>query len=114
MGGWSRGQRACAFAFGLAILLWVLPGVLTLAGARGGLAEFLSRRMEESMVALLCASVLFLWPVGAGRRALQWGDAARIDWGTLLLFGGGLSLGRMAFDFGLDPFHHGSSVARAV
>jgi sodium-dependent dicarboxylate transporter 2/3/5 len=101
MGGWSRGQRACALAFGSAILLWVLPGVLTLAGARGGPAQWLGRRMEESMVALLCASVLFLWPVGAGRRALQWSDAARIDWGTLLLFGGGLALGRMAFETGL-------------
>lgn len=101
LGAWSRGQKACAFAFGTAIVLWVLPGVLTLAGVKGGLGALLSRRLEESMVALLCASVLFLWPTGPGRRALHWSDAARIDWGTLLLFGGGLALGRMAFETGL-------------
>lgn len=101
MGGWSAGQKACAVVFGSAILLWVLPGLLALSGISGGVAALLGQRMDESTVALLCASVLFVWPVGPRRRALQWSDAARIDWGTLMLFGGGLSLGRMAFETGL-------------
>jgi sodium-dependent dicarboxylate transporter 2/3/5 len=29
---------------------------------------------------------------------MGWRDAARIDWGTILLFGGGLSLGKLMFD----------------
>jgi solute carrier family 13 (sodium-dependent dicarboxylate transporter), member 2/3/5 len=109
MGKWAPGQRACAIAFGAAILLWVLPGVVSFTGTGGGLARWLGDRLEESVVALLCAGLLFLWPVpSAGgaeaaprRRALEWRDATRIDWGTLLLFGGGLSLGRLAFDTGL-------------
>jgi sodium-dependent dicarboxylate transporter 2/3/5 len=102
LGRWRRGEKACATAFGAAIVLWLLPGIVTLAGAaEGGLVGAATRRLEESMVALLCACALFLWPVGEGRRALSWGDAARIDWGTLLLFGGGLALGRMAFETGL-------------
>ena len=104
MGKWTAGQRACAIAFGAAIVLWVLPGVLSLTGAGGGLARMMGERLEESVVALLCAGLLFFWPVtgpGAQRRALEWSDAARIDWGTLLLFGGGLSLGRLAFETGL-------------
>jgi sodium-dependent dicarboxylate transporter 2/3/5 len=112
MGNWAGGQRACAAAFGFAIALWVLPGLLSFTG--GAAARFLAERLEESVVALLCAGLLFLWPVSSGapspqhpdgpprrQRALEWRDAARIDWGTLLLFGGGLSLGRMAFDTGL-------------
>ncbi len=32
---------------------------------------------------------------------MEWRDAARIDWGTVLLFGGGLVLGRQIFETGL-------------
>lgn len=55
------------------------------------------------MVAVAAAVLLFLWPVGDG-KALTWEDGKRIDWGTLLLFGGGLSLGKMMFDTGLAAF----------
>ena len=32
---------------------------------------------------------------------MTWGKAVRIDWGTLMLFGGGISLGKAMFDTGL-------------
>ena len=32
---------------------------------------------------------------------MQWDEAAKIDWGIILLFGGGLSLGILAFQAGL-------------
>jgi len=38
---------------------------------------------------------------GSWRPALAWKEAAQIDWGTIILFGGGLSLGSMAFSSGL-------------
>jgi sodium-dependent dicarboxylate transporter 2/3/5 len=75
--------------------------VITLLGAAPGtLPRLLADRLEESVVALAAAGLLFLWPVGE-RRALTWQEAVRVDWGTLLLFGGGLSLGKMLFDSGL-------------
>jgi sodium-dependent dicarboxylate transporter 2/3/5 len=95
---WGRGQTACTTAFGLAIALWLAPGVIALAGG-GRPPAFL----EESVVALGAAILLFAWPVG-GSRALTWQDGTRIDWGTLLLFGGGLALGKMMFDTGLAAF----------
>jgi solute carrier family 13 (sodium-dependent dicarboxylate transporter), member 2/3/5 len=109
MGRWTRGQRACAAAFGAAIFLWILPGILSFAARGSTVARVLGDRLEESVVALLCAALLFFWPATDGvepvapprRRALEWRDARRIDWGTLLLFGGGLSLGRLAFETGL-------------
>jgi solute carrier family 13 (sodium-dependent dicarboxylate transporter), member 2/3/5 len=100
LGRWTRGEKACATAFAAAIVLWLVPGMVSLAGA-GGVARAITPRLEESVVALLCAGMLFLWPLGEGRRALEWRDAVRIDWGTLLLFGGGLALGRLAFETGL-------------
>jgi sodium-dependent dicarboxylate transporter 2/3/5 len=96
---WGAGQWACAAAFALAVALWLFPGVV--AAARVPESSLLARaaeRLPESVVALLAAGVLFAWPLGGGRRALTWREGARIDFGTLLLFGGGLSLGKMMFD----------------
>jgi solute carrier family 13 (sodium-dependent dicarboxylate transporter), member 2/3/5 len=45
--------------------------------------------------------LLMVWPLPGGKRALSWDDAARIDWGTPLLFGGGILLGTLANKSGL-------------
>ena len=37
----------------------------------------------------------------ARRFTLRWEEAVRIDWGIILLFGGGLSMGELAFSTGL-------------
>ena len=92
---WGAGQTACTVAFGVAVTLWLVPGVIALAGGKKTPAY-----LEESVIALAAAILLFAWPVGE-RRALTWEDGKRIDWGTLLLFGGGLALGKMMFDTGL-------------
>jgi sodium-dependent dicarboxylate transporter 2/3/5 len=50
-------------------------------------------------VALIAAILLFVLPAQNGARGtITWKQAANIDWGTVLLFGGGLSLGRLMFD----------------
>lgn len=98
---WGAGQRACAVAFGLAVTFWLLPGIVTFLGLEAtSVTAQVAQNLEESTVAVLAAVFLFLWPVGE-RRALTWTEGSRIDWGTLLLFGGGLSLGKMMFDTGL-------------
>jgi sodium-dependent dicarboxylate transporter 2/3/5 len=52
---------------------------------------------------MLGAILLFLLPVSwrARRFTLGWDQAVRIDWGIILLFGGGLSMGELAFSTGL-------------
>jgi sodium-dependent dicarboxylate transporter 2/3/5 len=46
---------------------------------------------------------LFILPVNFSKRefTLGWTEAQRIDWGTILLFGGGLALGDLMFSTGL-------------
>jgi sodium-dependent dicarboxylate transporter 2/3/5 len=63
----------------------------------------LQKKIPESVVAILGASLLFLMPPEpvTGRRPITWQVAARIDWGTLMLFGGGLALGGAMFRTGL-------------
>ena len=99
-GRWSRGEITTMAAFGLAVVGWMVPGVLEAAEVPGG-AE-LADHLPEGAVALLAASILFFVPdAGGDRRVLPWSDAARIDWGIIMLFGGGISLGRQVFDTGL-------------
>jgi solute carrier family 13 (sodium-dependent dicarboxylate transporter), member 2/3/5 len=51
--------------------------------------------LNDSTIAIFGALLMFLVPAGRaapGRAMLTWEEAARIPWGVLLLFGGGLSL----------------------
>jgi sodium-dependent dicarboxylate transporter 2/3/5 len=104
-GPWTPAQRNVAAVFGLAVVLWVLPGALaTILGPEALAVRVLEARLPESAVALLATVLLFALPVDwrRGHFTLGWDQAVRIDWGTLVLFGGGLALGRLLFDTGLS------------
>ncbi len=100
---YGRGEKAALIIFALAVVLWTVPGVLELMGHP--LAGLWRARLSEEVTALLAASLLFFWPIQAPdeppRRALTWEEAARIDWGTIFLFGGGILLGDLAQKSGL-------------
>ena len=53
-------------------------------------------RLDDTIIAMLCAVALFICPAGTKEKKqvalLEWGDTAKMAWGILLLFGGGLSL----------------------
>jgi sodium-dependent dicarboxylate transporter 2/3/5 len=98
----SRAERNVLLAFGTTVAMWVTPGLLAVAlGTDAPLVTSLQRLLPESVAALLGASLLFVLPVGGGRATIGWSEASRIDWGTLLLFGGGLALGGAMFRTGL-------------
>lgn len=104
LGPVSRGEIAVAAAFFLAVALWIIPGVAALvAGADHPVAALLARRLPEGPAGLLAACLLFFIPVDwkRGEFALDWDVAARIDWGTIALFGGGLAMGSLMFSTGL-------------
>jgi len=104
MGPWTAAQRNVVIVFAAAVLLWLLPGVLTLVqGAQAPAVRWLNTRLPESVVAMLAALVLFAWPLDwrEGRFTLGWSDAVKIDWGTIFLFAGGMALGEQMFTTGL-------------
>jgi sodium-dependent dicarboxylate transporter 2/3/5 len=102
LGDWTAGQCSAALAFALTAFLWIAPGIIGfLLGSDHPLSAFLSARLPEGIVALLGAVLLFVLPGGPGRRALTWEEAARIDWGIVLLYGGGMALGTLSFKTGL-------------
>lgn len=105
LGPWRRGEINAGIGFLVAVTLWVLPGIVGLAaGAESEAARWVERHLPEGVVAVLAAGLLFLLPVNyrTGEATLSWQQAVRIDWGTLLLFGGGLALSDLMFKTGLS------------
>ncbi len=104
MGRLSRAERNTLFAFGLTVTLWIVPGVIALvAGTDSSLYEAAGNRLDEGVVAIVGAALLFLLPTDWGKReyTMTWGDAAKIDWGTIMLFGTGIIFGSLLESTGL-------------
>jgi sodium-dependent dicarboxylate transporter 2/3/5 len=101
LGPWTRAQANVAVVFTIAAVLWLLPGaVAMLTSPEAPLPRFFEARLPESAVALIAAILLFVLPTDLrrGQFTITWRQAVRIDWGTILLFGGGLSLGKLMFE----------------
>jgi sodium-dependent dicarboxylate transporter 2/3/5 len=104
LGPMSAGERNVVFAFGLTVALWILPGLFAITGTNGSaFAKAYAASVPESVAAVVGAVLLFLLPTDrrTWQFTLTWEQATRIDWGTILLFGGGLSIGSLAFSTGL-------------
>lgn len=100
----QAGERNVLIAFGTTVFLWLLPaGVALIAGADSESYQWLRDHLPEAVVALIGAMLLFLLPINwrEGRFTLAWSQAIHIDWGTILLFGGGLAMGELMFSTGL-------------
>lgn len=80
-------------------ILWALPSLVSLV-APTAIASTIARLFPESVVAIFAGILLMITPTSNG-PLLPWSEAQKIDWGVLLLFGGGLSLGELAFSTGL-------------
>ncbi|MDN2566328.1 DASS family sodium-coupled anion symporter [Aquibium sp. A9E412] len=85
LGRMSRAERLVGIVFLATATLWVL---------RTPLAAWSGLPLDDTMIAIAAALVLFAVPVS--RRgdgfALDWEAARGLPWGVLLLFGGGLAL----------------------
>ena len=108
LGSWTRAQKNTLLAFALTVLLWVAPAVLTIIyGPDAAIVKTFNHYLPEHIVALIGGLLLFFLPVDLkkGEMTLGWKDGvAGIDWSTLLLFGGGLSLGGLMYTTGLSSW----------
>jgi sodium-dependent dicarboxylate transporter 2/3/5 len=104
LGRLSRKEKNTLIAFVVAVTLWIVPGIVAIvAGDDSQLYSDVTDRLDEGIVAVLAASLLFLLPVNWAERefTLTWSEAKDIDWGTILLFGSGIIFGSLLADTGL-------------
>jgi sodium-dependent dicarboxylate transporter 2/3/5 len=104
LGRLSVAQRNVLVAFGATVALWIAPGFFAIGGLdETALARTVGDAIPEGIAAMLGAMLLFVLPIDwrSRRFTLTWEEAARIDWGIVLLYGGGLALGSLAFSTGL-------------
>lgn len=104
MGKLSRAEKNTLIAFAVTVTLWIFPGVVALfAGNDSDVYTFVSDRLDEGMVAVFGAALLYLLPTDWAQRefTLRWRDAADIDWGTIVLFGTGIIFGALLAATGL-------------
>lgn len=106
LGKWTRAQKNTLIAFLAAVVLWVTPGVLSiLLGTESETLNHYNKLFPEAIAAMVGALLLFFLPVDLkkGKMTLSWKQAmAGVEWGTLLLFGGGLAMGGMMYSTGLS------------
>ena len=105
MGTWTTAQINTLVVFFIAVLLWIIPGFLgVIFGAGSEQAVLYEKRMPEGVVAVIAASLLFFLPTDWKKQefTLSLEDALKIDWGTILLFGGGLAMGELIYKTGLS------------
>ena len=104
LGRMSRKEKNTLIAFAVAVTLWIVPGIVAIiAGDESKAYEDVSGRLDEGIVAILAASLLFVLPTNWQKRefTLTWNEAKDIDWGTILLFGSGIIFGSLLADTGL-------------
>ena len=108
LGEWTRAQKNTLFAFVTAVVLWILPGIFNiLLGEVSPVLKMYERLFPEAIAALIGALLLFILPVNFSKRefTITWKEAsAGIEWGTLILFGGGLAMGSMMYSTGLSQW----------
>ena len=108
LGTWTRAQKNTLVAFLTAVVLWVLPGFMSIIlGADAPALKMYNKLFPEAIAAMVGALLLFFLPVNWKERefTLDWKDAVKgVEWGTLILFGGGLAMGGMMYTTGLSKW----------
>lgn len=100
LGPMSRGEKNALFVFILVATLWISHPFWHYIPIHGIVA--LEATVHDSMIAMIAAMLLFIIPVNFRKwqPTLSWRDAQKISWGVLILFGGGLALGKGMFESG--------------
>jgi sodium-dependent dicarboxylate transporter 2/3/5 len=87
LGPMSVAEKRVLYVFLFTASMWILKDLINAIGVI---------KLDDTMIALIGASLLFMIPSGMGKeedqQVLLWSDTSRVAWGILLLFGGGIAL----------------------
>lgn len=83
---WTSGEKRMLAVFATVAFLWMGQQWIAPLFEPWGIA------LKDQHIGLLGALALFVGQDRSGQRLLTWEDAQKIEWGILLLFGGGMAL----------------------
>lgn len=97
LGAMQRAEKGVALVFALAAICWIFRPLI---------ADYSGLNVSDTGIAIAAALLLFVLPAnkGDGERILDWESAAKVPWGVLLLFGGGLTLAAQIKSSGLAEY----------
>lgn len=96
-GRWTLYEKRVFLMFALTATTWI-----TRQAPFGGWSGWLNLpQANDASVALIAVILMAMLPNGAGGRLLNWESAAKIPWGVLLLFAGGITLAAAFVQSGL-------------
>ena len=97
LGSMQHAEKGVLLVFVLAAVCWIFRPLI---GELSGLS------ISDTTVAIAAALLLFILPAnkGSNERILDWENAAKLPWGVLLLFGGGLTLAAQIKSSGLAEY----------
>ena len=97
LGLMQRAEKGVLFVFVLAAICWIFRPLL---------GDVTGLKISDTGIAIAAALLLFVLPAnkGSDERILDWESAAKVPWGVLLLFGGGLTLASQIKSSGLADY----------
>ncbi len=112
LGKWTADEFFTLAVFALVVILWMTQPFWKYVLSPAGFERISGFGVYE--IGLFCALLLFIIPVDWGnwRAVLTWRDSRYVDWGTLLLFGGGIALSNAMFKTGLTGWLASGFVGR--
>lgn len=93
LGKIQKPEKMVLVIFALTALAWMFRPLL---------AKALGVKLDDTIIAMAAACIIFILPIDRqNNRLLTWNDTAKMPWGVLMLFGGGLSLAVLIKSSGL-------------
>ncbi|MEK9770143.1 MAG: SLC13 family permease, partial [Betaproteobacteria bacterium] len=98
VGRWSTAEKRVFAVFCLTALAWI-----TRTQPYGGWSGALGvPGINDASIAMIAVVAMFSIPNGENGRLLDWESAAKIPWGVLILFGGGIAIAKAFVATGLS------------
>lgn len=100
----SGGGKAVLWIFGITLVFWICPDMFPVfLGQDHPVSQVFSKSFTPAAVALVAMVLCYALPAyeAEGGRVLTWKAGKEISWSTVMLFGGGLAMGKAMFDSGL-------------
>lgn len=101
LGRMTRGEKIVTVIFAVTVFLWVAPAIVTTLGITTPWLVMITSHLNEGSVVVFLSGLLFLIPSEKNTPTMEWSEAAKIDWGTVVLVGVGLTVGAMMKATGL-------------